>query len=106
MAAHLGLLLDTSAIGCAKNPLVGGTPAVGNMRGDFTSLFYQDREVGAALRTRPGVKPLYILPGHRIDLKFALQLVLETCRGYRIPVPLRKAHIAANHLRISIEQGK
>jgi deoxyribonuclease V len=106
LAAHLGLLLDTPAIGCAKNPLVGGTPAVGNMRGDFTSLFYQDREVGAALRTRPGVKPLYISPGHRIDLKIALQVVLEACRGYRIPEPLRKAHITVNHLRGSMEQGK
>ena len=101
LAAHLGLLLDTPAIGCAKTPLVGGTPAVGNRRGDSAPLFYGGRQVGAALRTRPGVKPLYCSPGHRIDLTVALQLVLEACRGYRIPEPLRRAHIRANQLRSS-----
>ena len=101
LAAHLGLLLDTPAIGCAKTPLVGGTPAVGNRRGDSAPLFYGERQVGAALRTRPGVKPLYCSPGHRIDLTVALQLVLEACRGYRIPEPLRRAHIKANQLRSS-----
>lgn len=101
LAAHLGLLLGTPAIGCAKNPLVGGTPAVGNRRGDSAPLFFEGRKVGAALRTRPAVKPLYCSPGHRINLQFALQLVLEACRGYRLPEPLRRAHIRANQLRSS-----
>jgi deoxyribonuclease V len=103
LAAHLGLLLDTPAIGCAKTPLVGGTPAVGNRRGDSAPLFHKGRKVGAALMTRPGVKPLYVSPGHRIDLSVALELVLEACRGYRIPDPLREAHRKANQLRSSLD---
>jgi deoxyribonuclease V len=99
LAAHLGLLLDIPAIGCAKTSLVGGDPSVGNGRGDSAPLFYLGREVGAALRTRTGVKPVYISPGHRIDLKSALPWVLGACRGYRIPEPLRRAHSKANHLR-------
>ena len=101
LATHLGLLLDIPTIGCAKNSLVGGDPLVGNMRGDSVSLYHQEREVGAVLRTRPGVKPLYISPGHRIDLKAALQWVMEACRGYRLPEPLRRAHNRANQFRSS-----
>lgn len=101
LATHLGLLLDIPAIGCAKTPLVGGNPLVGNMRGDSIPLFHQDRQVGAALRTRTGVKPIYVSSGHQIDLKTALQWVLETCRGYRLPEPLRRAHNRANQFRSS-----
>lgn len=105
LAAHLGVLLDVPAIGCAKTSLVGGDPLVGNTRGDTAPLYHQGRQVGAALRTRTGVKPLYCSPGHRIDLQTSLQWVLEACRGYRIPEPLRKAHTRANQLRSSIERG-
>ena len=101
LAAHLGLILDIPTIGCAKTSLVGGDPLVGNKKGDSAPLVHQGRHVGAALRTRTGVKPLYCSPGHRIDLKIALQLVLEACRGYRLPEPLRRAHIKANHIRSS-----
>jgi deoxyribonuclease V len=101
LAAHIGILLDIPTIGCAKTPLVGGDPFVGNTRGDAAPLVHQGRQVGAALRTRTGVKPLYCSPGHRIDLKIALQWVLAACRGYRLPEPLRRAHIRANQLRSS-----
>ena len=105
LAAHLGVLLDIPAIGCAKTPLVGGGPLVGEIRGDFAPLLHQGKQVGAALRTRTGVKPIYCSPGHRIDLKIALQCVLDACRGYRLPEPLRRAHIRANQLRSSREQA-
>jgi deoxyribonuclease V len=101
LATHLGLLLDVPAIGCAKTPLVGGDPLPGDTPGDSAPLFYHGRKVGAAVRTRAGVRPVYCSPGHRIDLKTALQWVLKTCRGYRIPEPLRKAHAHANQLRSS-----
>jgi deoxyribonuclease V len=104
LAAHLGVLLDIPSIGCAKTPLVGGDPFVENTRGNSAPLVYQGQEVGAALRTRTGVKPLYCSPGHRIDLKIALTWVLEACRGYRLPEPLRHAHIRANQLRSSREK--
>ncbi len=99
IAAHLGVLLNIPAIGCAKTPLVGGDPIVGDKRGDCAPLLYQGSEVGAAVRTRAGVKPVYVSPGHRIDLKTATQWVLRACRGYRLPEPLRQAHIMANQIR-------
>jgi deoxyribonuclease V len=99
LATHLGVLLDIPAIGCAKTPLVGGDPFVRNKRGNFAPLMHQGKHVGAALRTRTGVKPLYCSPGHRIDLTHTLQWVLAACRGYRLPEPLRRAHIRANQLR-------
>ena len=105
LAAHLGVLLDIPAIGCAKTPLVGGDPLVGNTKGNAAPLLHQGKEVGAALRTRTGVKPLYCSPGHRIDLKIALKWVLEACRDYRLPEPLRRAHIKANQLRSSREKA-
>jgi deoxyribonuclease V len=102
LAAHLGVLLDTPAIGCAKSSLVGGEPFVGNARGDSASLLHRGKQVGVALRTRTGVKPLYCSPGHQIDFERVLQFVLEACRGYRLPEPVRKAHSWANHLRSEV----
>jgi deoxyribonuclease V len=105
LAAHLGILLDIPAIGCAKTSLVGGEPQVGKIRGAVAPLFHHGREVGAVVRTKAGVKPLYCSPGHRIDLQAALRWVLDACRGFRIPEPLRKAHIRANQLRCSEKGG-
>jgi deoxyribonuclease V len=108
LAAHLGLFLDISAIGCAKSSLIGRDPSVGSVRGDSTPLFHQGRAVGVSLRTRTGVKPVYVSAGHLtkgspswIDSKTAIELVLRACRGYRIPEPLRRAHVRANRLRSS-----
>ncbi len=102
LAAHLGVLLNIPSIGCAKTPLVGGDPVVGDKRGDCAPLVYQGRKVGVALRTRPGIRPLYISPGHRIDLKTSIHWVLGACRDYRLPEPLRQAHIKANQIRSSM----
>jgi len=99
LAAHLGVLLDIPSIGCAKSPLVGGDPPVGEKRGDYSPLIYKGNEVGVALRTRSGVRPLYVSPGHRIDIRTSIYLVLRACKIYRHPEPLRQAHIAANQLR-------
>lgn len=51
--------------------------------------------IGAAVRTRPGVKPVYVSIGHKIDLNNAIYWVLKLCRGYRLPEPARLAHLAA-----------
>ena len=99
LAAHLGLLLDLPAIGCAKTRLVGSHAIVGEKRGEWTELVYQSGQVGAVLRTRERIKPLFISQGHRIGLQRALALVLSCCRGYRIPEPVRLAHLAVNRLR-------
>lgn len=103
LAAHLGVLLDMPSIGCAKTPLVGGDPVVGEKRGDSAPLMYRGKKVGVALRTRVGVRPVYVSPGHRIDLKNSIRWVLQTCRVYRLPEPLRQAHIKATQIRSAME---
>jgi deoxyribonuclease V len=100
LASHLGLLLDLPAIGCAKTRLVGSHKMAGEKRGEWTTLNYRDRQVGAVLRTRERVKPLFVSQGHRIGLQRAVALVLSCCRGYRVPEPVRQAHLTVNRLRL------
>ena len=91
IASHLGVLLDIPSIGCAKSRLVGEFVEPGPNRGDWTHLRYNGKIVGAVLRTRDHVKPVFVSPGHRIDLKTAIEIILVCMRKYRIPEPLRKA---------------
>ncbi len=100
LAAHLGLILDRPAIGCAKSRLVGTHAAVGEHRGEWTGLIHQERKVGAVLRTRDRIKPVFVSQGHRIGLEKSVTLVLSCCRGYRAPEPTRQAHLAVNRLRM------
>jgi len=92
LAAHAGLLLDTPAIGCAKSRLYGTHEAPGARRGSASELVAEDGDVvGAVLRTRSGVRPIYVSVGHRIDLQTAVGFVLASAPKYRIPEPLRLA---------------
>ncbi|MDP3879085.1 MAG: deoxyribonuclease V [Dehalococcoidales bacterium] len=95
LASHLGLFLDTPAIGCAKSLLCGHYEEPGVEPGSYAEIIDRGEVVGAALRTRPGVKPVYISIGHKIDLKTAIYWTLACCRGYRLPEPARLAHLAA-----------
>jgi len=95
LASHLGLFLDVPTVGCAKSILCGSHQPLGEKPGSHTELVDDGEVVGAALRTRAGVKPIYVSVGHRIDLASALHWVLECCRGYRLPQPTRLAHLAA-----------
>ena len=95
LASHLGLFLDMPTIGCAKSILCGRHGELGEERGDHAPLVDGDEVIGAALRTRRGVKPVYVSIGHKVDLESAMRCVLEYCRGYRLPEPTRLAHLAA-----------
>ena len=95
MASHLGLLLDTPTIGCAKSRLCGSHEALDVERGSYAGLVDNGEIIGAALRTRVGTKPIYVSTGHKVDLQAAIHWVLECCRGYRLPEPTRLAHLAA-----------
>jgi len=95
LASHLGLLLDTPTIGCAKSRLCGEHDMPGSEPGSYTDLLDGSEVIGAVLRTRAGVKPIYVSVGHRIDLENAIHWVLECCRGFRLPEPTRLAHLAA-----------
>jgi len=92
LASHLGLWLDLPSIGCAKTPLLEGFVSPGLSKGSFKLIHREGKEVGAVLRTRDKVKPLSVSPGHQIDLSTSIQLILESCQGFRIPEPLRQAH--------------
>jgi len=92
LASHIGLLLDKSTIGCAKTRLIGEYNEVGGEAGCHSQLTVKNKIVGAVLRTRKNVKPVFVSPGHKIDLKTSIALILKSCRGYRLPEPVRQAH--------------
>jgi deoxyribonuclease V len=95
LASHLGLWLDLPAVGVAKARLFGVGPDPGPARGDAVPLRAEGAEgriLGASLRTRQGSRPVFVSPGHRIDLEHSLEFVLGCCRGHRLPEPLRLAH--------------
>ncbi len=95
IACHLGLFLNTPTIGCAKSLLCGSHEMPGVEAGSWTPLTDRGEVIGAAVRTRTGVRPVYASIGHRIDLPTAIDWVLKCCRGHRLPEPARLAHLAA-----------
>lgn len=96
IASHLGLLVDLPAIGVAKTRLCGMHEEPPNQRGAWTPLRAGNEIIGAVLRTRPGVNPLYISPGHRISLTTAVEFVMACCTRYRLPETTRHAHRLAS----------
>ncbi len=99
LASHLGVLWDLPAVGCAKSRLVGDADEPGLSRGDWSSLVDRGELVGSVLRTRHGVKPMWVSPGHRIDHEGARRVVLEACTRFRLPETTRRAHLEVNVLR-------
>jgi deoxyribonuclease V len=97
LACLIGLALDLPTVGCAKNLLVGGSPSLAAERGAWVPLVDRGEVVGNAVRTRAGIRPVYVSVGHRIDLEHARRWVLATSR-FRIAEPLRAAHAAATRL--------
>ena len=102
IAAHIGVILDMPAIGCAKSRLVGEYKEPGFKKGDWSSLRYKGRIVGAVLRTKDNVRPVFVSPGHRIDLKCSIEIVLGCTTKYRIPEPLRGADILSKKIKREI----
>lgn len=96
IASHLGLLVDLPTIGVAKSRLWGVHGTVPQERGTWTNLQDGEEIIGAVLRTRVGVKPLYISPGHRISLETAIAYVMGCCTRYRLPETTRHAHRLAS----------
>jgi deoxyribonuclease V len=101
LASHVGLLLDLPTIGCAKSILCGRHQPVAEEAGSYAELLDKGELIGAALRTKSGVKPIYVSVGHRIDLASALRWVMKCCLGYRLPEPTRLAHLAAGGMLTS-----
>ena len=95
LASHLGLFLDKPTIGCAKSRLCGSHFEPANEAGSHAELLDNDEVIGAALRTKAGVNPIYVSIGHKVDLESAIYWAMQCCRGYRLPEPTRLAHLAA-----------
>ena len=105
IASHLGLLLNTPTIGCAKSRLCGKHEPVGMEAGSYAKLFDNGEIIGVALRTKTKVNPIYVSIGHKIDLPSAIDWVLQCCRRYRLPDPCRLAHLAAGGKTLTTQQN-
>jgi len=105
LASHLGLVIDTPTVGCAKSRLVGDHDEPGPRRGDYARLSYRGRMVGSVLRTRDRVKPIFVSPGHRVDHASSRRIALACVTRYRLPEPTRLAHIAAGEAKRRLLPG-
>lgn len=99
LACHGGVLFEVPSVGLAKSLLVGEHDDVGATKGSRTDLRLDGTVVGAVLRSRTDVRPVFVSPGHRIDVSTAVGLVLSVTPRYRIAEPIRRAHRRANRLR-------
>lgn len=100
IAAHIGVLTDMPAIGCAKSLLCGHHSPVPDERGASVPLIHRGEQIGAVLRSRSGVKPLYISIGHRVSLPTALDIVMSCLTKYRLPETTRAADGLASHGKV------
>jgi len=99
LASHLGLVFDKPSIGCAKSELVGDYEEPSPQAGSWSPLVHQGEVVGAALRTRERVNPVFVSCGHRVSLEAAVRLMLGCSEGYRVPKPTREADKLAAWLK-------
>ena len=99
LACHLGLALDLPTIGVAKSLLVGEPDPLDTARGAAAPLWHRGEVVGAAVRTRTGISPVYVSVGHRVSLPTAVELALRAVRRFRVPEPTRQAHLSVGRQR-------
>jgi len=92
LASHLGLALDIPTVGAAKSRLIGTHAAVPRQKGRSVPLMDGDEQIGVVLRTRTGVKPLFVSVGHKVSLRTARSLVMRCVTRFRLPETTRLAH--------------
>jgi deoxyribonuclease V len=103
IASHVGVILDKPSIGCAKSRLWGKHHEPAAQAGSYVYLYDGEDVIGAVLRTRDNVNPVYVSIGHRIDLETAIEYVLGCCKKYKLPEPIRYAHRVASGGQLSRE---
>lgn len=106
IASHLGLLTGIPSIGCAKSLLAGSCDDPGPEKGDRSYLRFRGREVGACLRTRAGVKPMYVSPGSGFSVDGACSFVMSLTGKYRLPEPTRIAHNLVTAKKLQLTRGE
>jgi len=106
IASHIGLCLAKPTIGCAKAILIGNARVPGRQKGCYTTLTdpKTGQVIGAAVRTRTDVRPVYVSPGHRCDLADAIRWTIRCTTCYRIPEPIRLAHQGSGRFKASWAQ--
>lgn len=97
LAAHLGVLLDSPVFGVANSRLIGTHDEPEDYVGATEPLMDGKEQIGAVVRTRAGVKPVYVSVGHRITLAECIEYTLTCVTRYRIPEPTRQAHLLSRH---------
>jgi deoxyribonuclease V len=97
IACHLGVLIDMPTIGVAKSLLVGKYELLPEEKGSYQPLIHKGETIGAVLRSRTGVRPLYVSPGHRLSLPTAIDYVLRCTTKYRLPETTRIADKLASN---------
>jgi deoxyribonuclease V len=103
LAAHAGLEWKTPSIGCAKSLLIGEHGTLREKRGSRAALRDRGERIGTALRTRAGVKPVYVSPGHLCDFDSSAAWTLRLAKGFRLPEVIRMAHAEVNRMRRASE---
>lgn len=106
IACHIGILFDKPTIGCAKSLLVGEHEEPGKKAGSTTPLMLEGERIGVVLRTRDGVRPIYVTTGHRVALDSAVRLVKQCVDGFRLPKPTREADHYVRDLRLAYQIKK
>jgi deoxyribonuclease V len=101
IASHIGVILDKPSIGCAKSRLCGTHQEPRPEAGSYVHLYDGDEILGAVLRTRDNVSPVFVSVGHRVSLETAIEYILACCRGYRLPETTRYAHRVASGEQLS-----
>ena len=102
LACHLGVLTGIPSIGVAKSRLIGNHGPLGPAKGDYTWLWDRQEIIGAVVRTRPSVQPLYVSLGHKISLNTAIRYLLACTTRYRLPETTRRAHHLASQAKDAI----
>lgn len=100
IACHIGIIADVPTIGVAKSLLVGKFQDLGEERGSIAPLIHKGEQIGAAVRTKNKVQPLFVSVGHRVGLETAIELVLQCAPKYRLPETTRLADKMASYRKV------
>jgi deoxyribonuclease V len=99
IASHFGLVTDTPTIGCAKSPLMPDYTEPARSKGSIGTITDKGEQLGLVIRTKEGVKPVFVSPGHKTNFNDSQQIVLRCVKQHKLPEPTRQAHLYVNRFR-------